>query len=307
VDLSLKSWIKFIFLGFAWGSSFLWIKIALGEVNPFTLVFFRVLIATIGLVFFFLFTRRKFSLKWWWIYAVIGFFNVAFPFALISWSEKFISSGLAAILNSTVPLFTMLIASFFVREDKLTPARIAGLLVGFSGVLVLMANRVDSAVKNQTLGIVAMLVAACCYGASAVFARRTNQYVTPEDQSLGQMAAGVILIAPAMLIWESPFHLPTLPPTIFALSWLGLIGSFVAALLWFGMINEIGPSKSSMVTYMFPLVGVILGVLILHETVDWHLYAGGALILAGIFLVNSKRFSIKNSDQSREVITGSQE
>lgn len=266
----------------------MWIKIALQEVGPFTLVFFRTLFASTGLILYFVITKRNFSFKNLWIYAVIGFFNVAFPFALISWSEQQISSGLAAILNSTVPLFTMLIASFFVKEDRMTIKRVAGIVVGFAGVMVLMSNRLGQETQNQTIGIIAMLIAACSYGASAVFARRTNHRVNSQDQSLGQMATGVLFIAPVMLIWEPPFHFPAHITTIVALVWLGLLGSCVAALLWFAMINEIGPSRTSMVTYMFPLVGVVLGLVVLKETLDWRLFVGGILVLAGIIVVNSK-------------------
>ncbi|KAF0106337.1 MAG: hypothetical protein FD147_2528 [Chloroflexi bacterium] len=283
----------------------MWIKIALQEVGPFTLVFFRVLFATVGLIVYFLITKRKFDLRSLWIYAVIGFFNVALPFALISWSEKHISSGLASILNSTVPLFTMLIASFFVEEDRLTFKRILGLLIGFSGVVVLMSNRLGEETEKQGFGIIAMLIAACSYGASAVFARRTNHQVNPQDQSLGQYATGILFIAPAMLIWEAPFQLPVLGSTYLALVWLGLLGSFVAALLWFGMINEVGPSRTSMVTYVFPLVGVVLGLVVLKEPLDWRLYVGGALVLAGIIVVNSKRFMSGHARKTRLIEEGS--
>ncbi len=289
--MSTKNWVKFFFLGLIWGSSFLWIKIALREVGPFTLVFFRVLFATFGLVFYFFILRRKLNLRAWWIFLVIGFFNVAFPFVLISWAETNISSGLASILNSTVPLFTMLVASLFFKDDRLTVVRVIGLVVGFSGVFILMSDRMVDNTQGHTLGIIAMLVAAACYGASSVFARRVGHYVTPEDHSLGQMAAGLLFITPAMLIAEPPFTMPAITTTWIALAWLGLIGSFVAAVIWFNMIYEIGPSRTSMVTYVFPLVGVLLGVIVLNEQLSWHLYVGGLLVLAGIYIVNSKRFS----------------
>jgi drug/metabolite transporter (DMT)-like permease len=274
-----------------WGSSFLWIKLALREVNPFMLVFFRVLFASSGLIFYFLFLRRRLAMRWWWVYAFVGFFNVAFPFVLISWAETHISSGLASILNSTVPLFTMLIAAFFFKEDKMSLARGIGLVVGFSGVLVLSYSKLEGNSEFQTLGILAMLVAACSYGASSVFARKFDKDVTPEDHSMGQMLAGLIFITPAMLITNSPLHLPVIPTTWIALAWLGLIGSFVAAVIWFALIYEIGPSRTSMVTYMFPLVGVLLGIIFLDEKLSWQLYVGGALILAGIYIVNSKKLA----------------
>jgi drug/metabolite transporter (DMT)-like permease len=303
--LSAKNWIKFFFLGLVWGSSFLWIKLALREVGPFTLVFFRVLFATSGLLFYFFALRRKLNLRAWWVYLFIGFFNVALPFVLISWAETNISSGLASILNSTVPLFTMMIASLFFKEDRMTAVRIIGLVVGFTGVLILMANRMVDNTEAHTLGIIAMLVAAACYGASSVFARRVEHYVTYQDHSLGQMAAGLLFITPAMLIAEPPFTLPVISTTWIALAWLGLIGSFVAALIWFNMIYEIGPSRTSMVTYIFPLVGVLLGVIVLNEQLSWHLYVGGLLVLAGIYIVNSKRFSQLVAGKTRTLQSGS--
>ena len=289
--MSAKNWFRFILIGLMWGSSFLWIKIALQEVNPFMLVFFRVLFASTGLTVYFIFLRRKLNLRSWWVFAFVGLFNVAFPFALISWAETHISSGLASILNSTVPLFTMIIASFFFKEDRITLARGIGLIVGFSGVLVLSYTKLEGNSEFQTLGIIAMLVAACAYGASTVFARRVDTFVTPEEHSLGQMLAGLLFITPFMFLTNSPVHLPQIPITWIAFAWLGLIGSFVAPVLWFIMIYDIGPSRTSMVTYMFPLVGVLLGIIFLKETMTWQIYVGGLLVLAGIYIVNSKRFS----------------
>lgn len=289
--MSAKNWFKFILLGLLWGSSFLWIKLALREVNPFMLVFFRVLFASAGLGIYFLFMKRKLNLHWWWVYAFIGFFNVALPFVLISWAETHISSGLASILNSTVPLFTMLVASIFYREDKLTLVHWIALMVGFLGVLVLSYSKLEGNSEYQTLGIMAMLLAACSYGASTVFARRVDKFVSPEGHSMGQMLTGLLFITPAMLITNSPLILPVLPTTWIAVAWLGLIGSFIAPVLWFRMIYEIGPSRTSMVTYMFPLVGVLLGIIFLGEQLSWQVIVGGLLILAGIYIVNSKRVS----------------
>ena len=287
--MSAKNWLKFLFLGLVWGSSFLWIKLALQEANPFMLVFFRVSFASLGLLLYFHFMHYRFALRWWWVYAIIGFFNVAFPFVLISWAETHISSGLASILNSTVPLFTMLIASFFYKEDKLTLARGIGLAIGFAGVLILSSTRLEGNSEFQTLGILAMLVAACAYGASTVFARRVNSAITPQEHSLGQMLGGMVFITPAMLVTNAPLHLPQHPITWAAFAWLGLIGSFVAAVIWFSLIYEVGPSRTSMVTYMFPLVGVLLGIIFLDEKMSWQLVTGGILILVGIYMVNSKR------------------
>ncbi len=287
--MSTKNWIKFIFLGLACGSAFMWIKIALREVDPFMLVFFRIFFAAIGLGVYFLFIRRRLNLHWWWVYAFIGFFNIAFPFTLISWAETHISSGMASILNSTVPIFTMIIASIFYKQDKLTLPRGIALVVGFIGVLILSYTKLEGNSEFQTLGIIAMLVASCSYAASAVFARRFDRFVSPEDHSIGQILAALVFMTPAMFITNSPLHLPKSPVTWTALVWLGLVVSFIAAIVWFRMIYDVGPSRASMMIYMFPLVGVLLGITFLGERLSWQVVAGGLLILAGIYFVNSKR------------------
>lgn len=286
--MSLKNWFKFLVLGLIWGSSFFWIKIGLQEVGHFTVVFFRVFFAAIGLVLFFVITRKRLPLQYWWIFLILGIFNVVLPFALVTWSETRISSGMASILNSTQPLATMVIAAIFIKEERITKRRILGLVLGILGVLVLMSNKLGSGSGNQVVGIIAMVVAVFCYGSSAVFARLNNSGLRPEDQALGQMLFGLLMITPLMLTFESPFILPVRPITYFAFAFLGLLGSFFAGITWYGLINEIGPSRASTIMYEAPFVGVILGALVLKEQVDWRLIAGGLLVLAAIFIVNSR-------------------
>lgn len=287
--MSVKSWVKFFALGLVWGSSFFWIKIGLQEVGPLHVVFFRVSFALLGLAAFYLLTRRSFTFrKAWRLYLFLGIFNVALPFFLVSWSEKHITSGMASILNSMQPLTTSLIAAMFIKEEKLTPQRIIGLLLGFGGVLVLMSNKLSGEVTNEAIGILAMVIAVFGYGSSGVFARLHNDGVKPEDQALGQFILGVFFIIPAMLTFESPFTLPVRPLSYLAFAWLGLLGSFFAAITWYSLLDEIGPARVSMTTYMFPLVGVILGATILKEPVDWRIALGGIMILGAIIIVNQK-------------------
>jgi len=287
--LSLKNWLKFILLGIVWGSSFFWIKIGLQEVGPFAVVFFRIFFALTGLTVFFLLKRQKPLLKAWRLYLFLGVINVALPFVLVSWSEKYITSGMASILNSMQPLTTSLIAAIFIQEEKLTARRIAGLVLGFGGVLVLMSDKLSGEAINQTIGIIAMVIAVFCYGSSGVFARLHNRGVKPQDQALGQFAVGITFILPAMLAAESPFTLPVRPISYLAFAWLGLLGSFFAAITWYTLLDEIGPSRVSMTTYMFPLVGVLLGTIILREPVDWRVIVGGMMILGAIIIVNSAK------------------
>lgn len=287
--MSLKNWFRFIALGLIWGSTFFWVKIGLQEVGPFGVVFFRLFIAAVALAIFFVFKRKGFPLKYWWLYLFLGFFNIAFPLVLVSWSEKHISSGMASIINSTQPLITTLLASLFIQEERLNTRRVIGLILGFSGVFLLMAKRIDGDATNQTLGIIAVVIAVFSYGMSSVFSRLKSAGVKPEDQALGQMLFGLVFVVPMMLTFESPFTLPVQPVTYLAFFFLGLLASFYASITWYTLLNEIGPSRLSMTTYMFPLVGVSMGAILLHETVDWRILAGGIMILGGIIIANSKR------------------
>lgn len=287
--MSLKNWFRFIALGLIWGSTFFWVKIGLQEVGPFTVVFFRLIIAAIALAAFFVITRKRFPLKYWWLYLFLGFFNIAFPLVLVSWSEEHISSGMASIINSTQPLITALLAAFFIPEERLNTRRIIGLILGFSGVLLLMSQKVDGGTSNQTIGIIAVIIAVFSYGMSSVFSRLKSTGVKPEDQALGQMLFGLVFVVPAMLTVESPFVLPVKPITYLAFAFLGVLASFYASITWYTLLSEIGPSRTSMTTYMFPLVGVALGAILLHEVVDWHLLVGGIFVLGGIIIANSKK------------------
>lgn len=238
----------------------------------------------------------------WRLYLFLGVFNAALPFVLVSWSEKHITSGMASILNSLQPLTTSLIAAFFIKDEKLTFQRIAGLVLAFGGVLVLMSDKLNKEVISQTYGIIAMVIAVFCYGASSVFARLNNEGVKPEDQAFGQFAFGFLFIIPSMLMFESPFTLPVRPVSYLAFAWLGLLGSFFASYTWYSLLNEIGPSRVSMTTYLFPLVGVVLGALLLRESVDWRVIVGGLLILLGIVIVNKKMNNGLKRDKTEQVI-----
>lgn len=287
--MSPKNWIKFIALGLLWGSSFLWIKIAVQEVDPITLVVFRTGFSVVALVIVSLFIRPKIRKSDLWILAVLGFFNVALPYLMIAWAEKHISSGMAAILNSMVPLFTILIAPLFLKDERLNAKRGAGLILGFAGVIILMSNQLQSNDNLEEVGILVMLIAISFYAGSGIFARKMNRCMDSVSQSLGQMAFSFIFSVTAALSFKMPFHLPVLPKTYLAFVWLGILGSCVATLLWFSLIDSIGPTRTSMVAYIFPLVGVVLGMLFLGESIDWRLVVGGVLIILAVGLVNAQK------------------
>lgn len=174
--MKTKHWLIFILLGAIWSSSFMWIKIAVQEVGPITLVAFRVLF---GLLFGIVVIRIQRvplprTFKVWFPLLVVGLTNVAIPFFLISWGEQAIDSAVASILDATVPLFTILIAHYMLHDDKITLPKVLGLLTGFAGVIVLMSKDIGTS-PGSLLGQAAVIVASAFYAGSAVYVRKATE------------------------------------------------------------------------------------------------------------------------------------
>jgi drug/metabolite transporter (DMT)-like permease len=289
--MKLKEWGAFVLLGLIWGSSFLWIKIGVQEIGPLTLVAFRLLFGLVGLLAVVGVKAQPFPRKRKVLLAFLfmGVFNTALPFTLISWGETRIDSAMAAILNGSVPLFTIVIAHFWLHDEKITLPRAAGLIVGFSGVVVLVSTNLGlAAMRGNVWGQSAVLLGAGSYALAATFSRKHLRGQPPLMQATMVVLIAEALMWPAALSFERPLHMPALPITWAALAWLGLLGSCLAYLLYFYLINTWGATRASLVTYVFPVVGVLLGVVFLGETADSRLILGSLLVVAGIALVNFK-------------------
>jgi drug/metabolite transporter (DMT)-like permease len=287
-SMSSRDWTKFLLLALIWGSSFMWIKVAVADVSPFVLVTFRVFFAVLGILAIILITRGKFPLqkRWIGVFAFLGFFNVTLPFLLISWSEQYITSGMASILNSTVTLFTFLFASFFIAEERLTWLKALGIILGFTGVVVISMDDIGSGLGNMQVGVIVSLIASACYGAANVFGRINTKGLEPNAQAFGQLTAAFIFIIPAAIIFDSTFTLPNKPITWFALVLLGLLNTAVATWLFYSLLNSVGSTRTSLVAYFIPLVGVILGILFMGESLSWNLFIGALMIVGGVLWVN---------------------
>ncbi len=282
-----KHWFVFILLGAIWSSSFMWIKIAVAEIGPMTLVAFRVLFGLLFGVAVILIQRVQLprSLQEWAPLLLLGITNVAIPFFLISWGEQSIDSAVAAILDATVPLFTILIAHYWLHDDKMTVPKVVGLLMGFAGVVILMSKDIgDSA--GSVLGQLAVVLACAFYAGSAVYARKTTEATPGIVRSVGPLISSTAVMWLATFLVESPVEIPQLGITWIALLFLGIVGSGMAFILLYYLIHEIGPTRTSMVTYLFPLGGVLLGVVFLNEELSWQLLVGAVLIVLSLIVAN---------------------
>ncbi len=308
---SLALWLVFGALSAAWGSSFLFIKIGLEEgLPPLTLVTFRLLIAVAFLSIVLRLTRGRLPRQRATIYrlAALGLINVAIPFGLITWGELWIPSALASILNGLVPLFTIVIAAVLLRDEPITANRLAGLVIGFVGAALLLSPQLATADPTvdstmMLLGELAVVVASLSYAFAAVYIRRTisgkplvddpirgPRPLTPVETALPQCVSALAIIGVMALVFERPDGAFVVPPTLpawFAVGWLGIIGSGIAYLLFFRLISAWGATRTTLVTYVMPVVGIVLGVLVLGERLDAAEVIGAGLVIGGLVLANS--------------------
>ena len=285
-----KHWLVFITLGAIWSSSFLWIKIGVQDVGPMSLTAFRMLFGAITAVAIGVYQKVQWprDLRTWLIFIVLGPASLAIPIFFIAWGEQTIDSAVASILNATTPLFTVVIAHFMLQDDKMTAQKVLGLLIGFAGTVVLLSKDLTVGAQSSVIGQAAVILASIFYAGSAVFGRKFTQHVE------GTARGAMFLITSAICMWivgplvERPFEFPSLTITWVSISWLGILGSGLAVLMLWYLIHEIGPTRASLTTYLFPIGGVILGVLFLNEHLSWQLLAGTLLIILSLAVVNWK-------------------
>jgi drug/metabolite transporter (DMT)-like permease len=283
-------WGAFLLLALAWGTSFMFIKVASRTVAPLTLVTVRLLFAWPLLLLIARWRRLPLPRRrdTWRHLAVIGVINVAVPFSLITWAEsgaRGLDSGLASVLNSTVPLFSVIIAGLLWQMEQVTTSMVAGLLVGFGGVVVLFGGTATWSV-NSLLPYVAVVLAAVAYALGTAYARRNLHGVPPVILATGQLFTANVTVAVGALLFDDlgaqRFPLESLG----ALAWLGIIGSCLAYILYFYILREWGATRATLVTYVIPVVAVTVGFLFLDERVGWRLLVGGLLVLCGVAVVN---------------------
>jgi len=221
-------------------------------------------------------------------YIFMGVFNLVIPFLLITWGETKIDSSMAAILNGAQPLFVIVIAHFWLHDEKITLPRFGGLIIGFIGVVVLVAQDFNPAtfLQGNVWGQLAVVLAAISYATALTFSRKYLRGTKPVVQSTMILVVGAIIMWPLMSVTNRPIVLPSTPLTWLAVIWLGLLGLCIAYLLFFYLNNAWGPTRASLVTYIFPIVGVFLGIVFLNEQPSWNMVIGSLLVIGGIVVVN---------------------
>ena len=297
-------WIPFLALGFFWGSSYLWIKIGLGSLPPLTLIAGRL---GIGALFLAPWSPRRppgaaAAAEQYLHLFVMSIVNVVLPFILITVGEQSIDSALASILNATVPLTVIVLAPLFLPDERITLARIAGLALGFAGVILLVAPDLVNLGDSDLTGELMMIGSSICYGIGNVYARRNVHGLRPMIPALFQVSFAALIVVPLALIVDRPFETVSPTPDAFvAVLWLGSLGSGLAYLAYFTILQQWGATRTSMVAYLLPVVGIALGAVVLGDPVTLNRIGGTALVIAGIALVNSGPAMRRLRDRRAEV------
>ncbi len=297
------AWAGFWLLTLIWGTSFLLIRVGVEQLPTFQLVFIRTAIAAVGLHVVVYMRGLPLPTDWSVMrdLLVLGIVNTVLPFSLITWGEQYVESGLTAVLQGTTALFTMVLAHVTFADERVTRWKLAGLLSGFGGV-VLLAGRpapdLAAAIDPRLYlgGQLAMVAAAFCYAVGGTYSRRAMQRrLHPTVAAAGSMTVTAVITGAAMLGsqlagGEAPVSLADMRQSVLlAVITLGLLNTFVAYLIFYSVIDAVGAGRASMVTYVIPAVGLFAGALFLDEPLDARLLVGAAIIVGSVALVNVKR------------------
>lgn len=274
-------------LGCTWGASFLFIKVVVDDTGPLELVLGRMFFGLVAVAGFMAVTKRRpqFTPRLLAQMSIMAILANIIPFGLIAWGEEHISSGTASILNAMAPIFTAAIAAGVLAEERLTAPRLGGLVLGFLGVAVLTGEDVLDITSSNVLGQLAVVGAAACYGLGAVYARILLRGQDPVNLSFLQLALGVVLTVPLLFIVTGTPDTDIQPEAWASILALGMLGTGIGYIGWLWMIDTVGSVRASLVTYVIPVVAVVLGWLVLDESIGVNTIAGGLLIVGGVSAV----------------------
>ena len=275
-----------LLLGAIWGSSFFNIKIATYSYEPYTLALIRVVLATstmLTVAFFYKIKICAFS-KNWKIYAIVGLCNITIPFSLIAIGTNKIDSYLAAMLMSTTPMTGSILAHFFTKDEKITFLKSLGIILGFSGILLLFLDKLIIN-KSNYLFVLIILLGSTFYSISGIMILKYLKKAGNINVTTSTMIWSVITLIPLSFFFENPFEsTPTIKSTL-SLIYLGVVATGFAWWLRFKILSKNGIVFQTQVAYLIPIFGVIFGGLILNEQITWKVLASLIIIMLGIYIV----------------------
>jgi len=287
-----RDWLVLLVLAVIWGGAFFFIGVAVRHVPPLTYVWLRLTIGAAGLWVYLIVSGERMSLPRdvWGSILLLALLNNALPFTLFGWSQTHIASGLASILNATTPIWGVVVAHFLTKDERMSPRKIAGVLLGFGGVAVMIGPSILSNIGTDGLAELACVAAALSYALAAVWARRFRRLgISPFSVTTGQLTAGAIMMLPLSIFIDRPWT-HAFPPmsALAAITALALLCTAFGYVLYFRLIDRAGATNALLVTLLVPPVAILLGGLFLGETLAPQDFAGLALIALGLAAIDGR-------------------
>lgn len=288
-------WAMLLVLSVLWGGSFFFVGVAVGAVPPLLLVWCRVAIAAVALLLFLVATGRRLpnDRAVWVAFLGMGLLNNVIPFGLITWGQTEIASGLASIINAMTPVSTVVLAHFLTEDERLTPGRLAGVLLGLAGVVVLIGTEALQGFGVAVLAQVAVLTATVSYGFAGIWGRRFKRLgVEPTVAATGQVVASTLILGLPAFMLSAPWTLP-IPgvDVVAAIVGLAILSTALAYILFFRILAAAGAGNVMLVTLLVPVSAILLGWLFLDEVLEPRQFAGMALIGLGLACLDGRPFA----------------
>mgnify|MGYP003706151467 CR=1 FL=1 len=293
-SMTSAEWAMIISLSVLWGGSFFFVGVAVNDLPTLTIVVTRVGLAAIILMIVMRIrgTPIPMGMTVWGAFLVMGFLNNAVPFLLIVWGQSHIASGVASILNATTPLFAVVIAHMLTTDEKLTPLRFIGVVLGIVGVAGMIGGEAVASLGTDVIAQVAILGAAISYSFAGIFGRRFRAMgISPIATATGQVTASSLMLLPIMLMVDQPWTLP-MPGIDIILSLVALAGlsTALAYILYFKILETAGATNLMLVTFLVPVSAIFLGIGFLNEVLELRHIIGIALIGAGLAAIDGRLF-----------------
>ncbi|HUT51619.1 MAG TPA: EamA family transporter [Alphaproteobacteria bacterium] len=282
-------WLVVLVAGTLFGSSFLFVNIAVTELPPLSLAAGRALLAVP--IAYVVMRAAGFRLpppgRAWVPLILLGFLTAAIPYSAIAWGQRHIPSGLGGILFGAIPIFSLILTPLFLRDERVTAARVAGAVIGFGGVVLVIGPEALAGIDQQILGAGVTLAAAFSYAAGAIYAR-TCPDLHPVVMTAGQLVVGSVVMLIAALVVDAPWTLRPSAGALGALAGTAVVGTALPTILLFWLVRQAGPGNASLVTFVMPVVAVALGAAALGERLPLIAFAGLGLILIGAAAIGGR-------------------
>ena len=301
----MRSKVVWLLLCLIWGSTWAFIKLGLEDLQPFTFAGIRFVIASLILTAVIAARKIRYprNRSDWILLAVTGVLSFTLNYGLVFWGEQYVSSGLAALLQATIPVFGLIFAHFHLPGERMTTAKILGVVLGVAGVAVIFSNQLSVAGTMAIAGSAGLVIGSACAAYANVLVKSRGSKMDPAILALGQMIFGMVPLLLIGIIFEgNPLSFRWTGMAVVCLFYLAIVGTVFAFLMYYWLVQHMDVTNTMLIALVTPIIAVLLGIVVLDEELNWRTLVGGAMIIAGIGMMVLKRRAMRRT--SREVLSG---